>query len=97
MRARNKAWLEEILGDNRIGKVSLVGIGMALARRHRGEDVQGAGRCGHQHPDDLRRRRSRQSVIIDESISSLAVSDAAQGVRARQGAGRYLISEWIAL
>ena len=57
----------------------------ALARRPRVEDVQGAGRRGDQHPDDLDvgdqdRRRHRREVPRARRAR------AAQGVRAREGA-----------
>ncbi len=42
-----------IVGDNRVCKVSMVGLGHALARGHRQPDVPHAVRGGDQHPDDL--------------------------------------------
>ena len=83
-RAKGRFQAREIIGDNRIAKVSVVGIGMRSHVGHRVEDVQGAGRRGHQHPDDLDvrdqdRRRDRREV------SRARRARAAQGVRAGEG------------
>ena len=57
----------------------------ALARRHRREDVQDAGRGGDQHPDDLDLRD--QDLGGDRrEISRARRARAAQGVRAGAGA-----------
>jgi aspartate kinase len=43
----------DVTGDERIAKVSIVGMGMRSHAGHRRADVPHAGGRGHQHPDDL--------------------------------------------
>ena len=57
----------------------------ALARRHRAQDVQGAGRRGHQHPDDLD-LRDQDLGRHRREVPGARGARAAQGVRARTGA-----------
>ena len=45
----------EVIGDTKIAKVSIVGVGMR-SRRGCQPHVRGAGQGEHQHPDDLHLR-----------------------------------------
>ena len=86
-RERGKAFkAREIIGDNRICKVSRRRHRHALARRHREQDVQGARRRGHQHPDDLD-LRDQDLGRHRREVPRARRARAAPGVRARQGAG----------
>ncbi len=85
-RERGKVFkAREIIGDNRICKVSAIGIGM---RSHTGiavEDVQGAVERGHQHPDDLDLRD--QDLRRDRrEVPRARGARAAQRLRAGPGA-----------
>ncbi len=76
----------EVVGDTRICKVSIVGIGM---RSHVGrgvQDVPRAERGGHQHPDDLDQRD--QDLGGDRrEVHGIGRARAAQGVRPGPAAG----------
>ena len=84
-RERGKSFeAREIIGDNRICKVSVVGIGM---RSHVGiasQDVQDAGRRGDQHPDDLD-VRDQDLRRHRREVPRARRARAAPGVRAGQG------------
>ena len=43
----------EVQSDTNVAKVSVIGVGMRSHAGVRQDDVQGAGRQGHQHPGDL--------------------------------------------
>ncbi len=72
---------KEITGDDRMAKISIVGLGM---RSHSGiaaQDVPHAGRGGHQHPDDL--HLGDQDLGGDRrEIRRAGRARAAQGLRA---------------
>ena len=54
VRERASQWgTSEVTGDDRIVKISLVGVGMRSHAGHRQPDVSGACRGEHQHPDDF--------------------------------------------
>ena len=76
-----------VTGDDRIAKVSLVGIGMRTHAGIASQDVRRARRRGHQHPDDLDLRD--QDLGGDRrEVHGARGARAAPHLRARQGADR---------
>ena len=71
-----------VVGDDKVCKVSMVGVGHALARRDREPDVPHAVGGGHQHRDDFHLRDQDLGGGARE-VHGARGAGAPQGVRAR--------------